>query len=96
MLGEKVDVPFGIAPMSIQKLFHPTGEIGLAKAAQRQNTVFILSTLSSCSIEDIAEAAPNAIKWFQLYFLHDRQVRLNFSLSRKKFAFSKFSIGSTA
>ncbi|KAG7202562.1 hypothetical protein KM043_009758 [Ampulex compressa] len=40
-------------------------------------TVFILSTISTCSIEEVAEAAPSCIKWFQLYIYSDRNVSLN-------------------
>ena len=46
---------------------HPDGELASARAAQAAGTVFIMSTISTCSIEEVAEAAPDAVKWFQLY-----------------------------
>ncbi|GAB1868969.1 Hydroxyacid oxidase 1 [Camponotus japonicus] len=46
-------------------------------AAQAAGTIFILSTISTSSIEEVAEAAPNGIKWFQLYIYKDRNVTLN-------------------
>lgn len=45
-------------------------------AAQAAGTIFILSTLSTSSIEEVAEAGPNAIKWFQLYIYYNRDVTL--------------------
>lgn len=46
-------------------------------AAQAAGTIFILSTISTSSIEEVAEAAPDGIKWFQLYIYIDRNVTLN-------------------
>ena len=46
---------------------HPEGELATARAAQAAGTVYIMSTISTCSIEEVAEAAPEAVKWFQLY-----------------------------
>ena len=55
---------------------HPEGEVAAARAAQVAGTVFILSTISTSSIEAVAEAAPVAIKWFQLYIYKDREVEI--------------------
>lgn len=41
-------------------------------AAGKHGAIFILSTLSTCSLEEVAAAAPNTIKWFQLYIYKDR------------------------
>ncbi|KAK1133053.1 hypothetical protein K0M31_014416 [Melipona bicolor] len=46
-------------------------------SAQGAGTIYVLSTISTSSIEEVAEAAPNAIKWFQLYIYKDRNVTLN-------------------
>ena len=59
---------------------HPEGEVAAARAAQAAGTVFILSTISTSSIEEVAEAAPEAIKWFQLYIYRDREVGSSFFL----------------
>ena len=52
---------------SSQRMAHPDGELATARAAQAAGTVFTLSTISTCSIEEVARAAPDAVKWFQLY-----------------------------
>lgn len=49
----------------------------LFAAAQAAGTVFILSTISTSSIEEVAEAAPRGIKWFQLYIYTDRNITLD-------------------
>ncbi|PBC28775.1 Hydroxyacid oxidase [Apis cerana cerana] len=48
-----------------------------SSTAQEAGTIYILSTISTSSIEEVAEAAPNAIKWFQLYIYKDRNVTIN-------------------
>ena len=65
--------PVGIAPTAMQKMAHPEGECASARAAQAMGTIFILSTISTSSIEEVAEAAPKAVKWFQLYIYKDRK-----------------------
>ncbi|CAH2007211.1 unnamed protein product [Acanthoscelides obtectus] len=72
--GEHVSMPVGISPTAMQRMAHPDGECANAKAAQDMGTIFILSTISTSSIEEVAEAAPRGIKWFQLYIYRDREV----------------------
>ena len=72
ILGHRLEWPLGIAPTAMQKLAHPDGEMGTARAAGKAGSIFILSTLSTCSIEDVAAAAPETCKWFQLYIYKDR------------------------
>ncbi|XP_037948816.1 peroxisomal (S)-2-hydroxy-acid oxidase GLO5 [Teleopsis dalmanni] len=74
ILGENLKWPLGIAPTAMQKLAHPEGECGNARAAGSAGSVFILSTLSTTSIEEVATAAPNTCKWFQLYVYKDRSL----------------------
>ncbi|XP_065210958.1 uncharacterized protein Hao [Planococcus citri] len=74
VLGCKVQIPFGIAPSAMQKLAHPEGEIGNAKAIGQLGGIYILSTLSTTSLEDVAAATPNTTKWFQLYVYKDREL----------------------
>ncbi|XP_058802708.1 uncharacterized protein LOC131670799 [Phymastichus coffea] len=76
-LGERVSMPLGVSPTAMQRMAHPDGECANAKAVQAADTVFILSTLSTSSIEEVAAAAPRAIKWFQLYVYFDRGVTLD-------------------
>jgi len=58
----------------MQRLAHPEGEVANARAAQEKGAVFIQSTLSTSSVEEVGAAAPNARKWFQLYIYKDRDV----------------------
>ena len=53
---------------------HPDGEVANVKACSNEGVVMILSTISTTSIEDVASAGPDAIKWFQLYIYKDREV----------------------
>ncbi|XP_011867160.1 PREDICTED: hydroxyacid oxidase 1 [Vollenhovia emeryi] len=77
VLGHKVSMPLGVAPTAMQRMAHPDGECANARAAEAAGTIFILSTISTSSIEEVAEAAPKGIKWFQLYIYTDRNVTLN-------------------
>ncbi|CAL7949813.1 unnamed protein product [Xylocopa violacea] len=77
ILGEKITMPLGVAPAAMQRMAHPEGECANARAAQAAGTIYILSTISTSSIEEVAEAAPKAIKWFQLYIYNDRNVTRN-------------------
>ncbi|KAK0172704.1 hypothetical protein PV328_005989 [Microctonus aethiopoides] len=77
ILGEKISMPLGIAPTAMQRMAHPDGECANARAAEAVGTIFIQSTISTCSVEEIAKAAPNAIKWFQLYVYYDRDITLD-------------------
>ncbi|XP_012220264.1 uncharacterized protein Hao [Linepithema humile] len=77
VLGHRVSMPLGVAPTAMQRMAHPDGECANAKAAQAAETIFILSTISTSSIEEVAKAAPTGIKWFQLYIYTDRNVTLN-------------------
>ncbi|KAH8303077.1 hypothetical protein KR044_012222 [Drosophila immigrans] len=74
ILGEQLQWPLGIAPSAMQKLAHPDGEIGMARAAGKAGSIYILSTLSTTSLEDLAAAAPQTCKWFQLYIYKERSV----------------------
>ena len=61
----------------MQRMAHPDGECASAKSAEKNGTIFILSMISTSSIEEVTAAAPNAIKWFQLYIYKDRNVTAN-------------------
>ncbi|KAI9582611.1 (S)-2-hydroxy-acid oxidase GLO1 [Glossina fuscipes] len=74
IFGKHLRWPVGIAPTAMQKLAHPDGEVANAKAAGKMGSVFILSTLSTTSIEEVAQAAPNTYKWFQLYVYKNRSI----------------------
>jgi L-lactate dehydrogenase (cytochrome) len=71
MLGETVSLPIGLAPIGMIGMQHGNGEILACRAAQAAGIPFTLSTLSICSIEDVAAAVAKPF-WFQLYVMKDR------------------------
>ncbi len=72
VLGERAELPFGIAPTGFTRLMHTEGEIAGATAAAAAGIPFALSTMGTTSIEDVAAAAPGGRHWFQLYMWKDR------------------------
>jgi len=71
MMGEKVKMPVAIAPTGLTGLLHGDGEILAARAADAMGIKFCLSTMSICSIEDVAGAIKTPL-WYQLYVFKDR------------------------
>jgi len=71
MLGEEVAMPVALAPVGLTGLNWADGEILACRAAQRFGVPFTLSTMSICSIEDVADAVRKPF-WFQLYVMRDR------------------------
>ena len=71
IVGQKVSAPFALAPIGLCGMQHGDGEILSAQAAEEANIPFILSTMSICSIEHVAEATTKPF-WFQLYVMRDR------------------------
>ena len=71
MAGQAVTMPVAIAPVGLMGMQHADGEILAARAAEKFGIPFTLSTMSICSIEDIAEHT-RAPFWFQLYMMRDR------------------------
>ncbi len=71
ILGERVSLPLALAPIGLCGMQHGDGEILACSAAQAAGIPFTLSTMSICSIEDVA-AAVNKPFWFQLYVMKDR------------------------
>lgn len=67
LLGRPVAMPVAIAPMAVHGLAHPDGELATARAAAAAGVPFTLSTMSSKSIEEVATAVPDGLRWFQLY-----------------------------
>lgn len=71
MIGQPVSMPIALAPTGLTGMFHADGEILAASAAERMGVPFTLSTMSICSIEDVASATSQPF-WFQLYMMRDR------------------------
>lgn len=69
VLGQKLQFPIAMAPVGVNRIFHPEGEIATAKAAAEVGVTYIMSTASSTSIEDVAVAnGEKGKRWFQLYW----------------------------
>src|ERR1035437_621517 len=71
LVGQNVAMPVALAPVGLTGMQHADGEILAARAAEKFGVPFTLSTMSICSIEDIA-AHTKAPFWFQLYVMRDR------------------------
>ncbi|HTQ82911.1 MAG TPA: alpha-hydroxy acid oxidase [Pseudolabrys sp.] len=71
IIGQKAAAPLILAPIGMCGMQHGDGEILSAQAANEAGIPFTLSTMSICSIEDVAEATGKPF-WFQLYVIHDR------------------------
>ena len=72
MMGQDVAMPVAIAPTGMTGMQHADGEILAARAAKKFGIPFTLSTMSICSIEDVAKETGNHPFWFQLYLMRDR------------------------
>jgi L-lactate dehydrogenase (cytochrome) len=71
IIGEPVPLPLGLGPVALTGMQHRDGEIAACRAAQAAGLPFCLSTMSICSIEDVAEEVDKPF-WFQLYVMKDR------------------------
>lgn len=77
LFGQRLALPFFLAPTGMSRLFHHDKELAAARAAEAFGTLYSLSTLGTTSLEDIAEATASP-KMFQLYILKDRGLTLEF------------------
>ncbi|KAJ8506915.1 hypothetical protein ON010_g19049 [Phytophthora cinnamomi] len=77
LLGHRIGSPVCVAPSSTHRMAHPDGEIASSSAAAKADTCFVLSTMSTTTLEDVAaassEANTDALRWFQLYVFKDRR-----------------------
>ncbi|ERG98910.1 MAG: L-lactate dehydrogenase (FMN-dependent) related alpha-hydroxy acid dehydrogenase [Haloquadratum sp. J07HQX50] len=78
IFGKTHGYPLMITPLAVQSLLHDEGEIATARACAEMNVPFVLSSLSSHSMEDVAEALGDTPKWFQYYWSADRDVATSF------------------
>jgi L-lactate dehydrogenase (cytochrome) len=72
ILGKRSELPFAFAPTGFTRMMNHEGESAVVKVAERIGIPYALSTMGTTSIEDVAAAAPEARKWFQLYVWNDR------------------------
>lgn len=68
-LGRDAAIPVAMAPMAVQRLAHPDGEVEAVRGAARAGIPYIFSTAASRTLEEVAQAAPDAERWFQLYLV---------------------------
>ncbi len=72
LLGSPVATPVAVAPTAIQGLAHAGGETATVRGAAAAGALLILSSLATCPLEDVAAAAPEAVRWMQVYILRQR------------------------
>ena len=75
VLGTKLDLPIVLAPVGSSRMFYPRGEEQAARAAGEAGTIYTLSTLSGCRLEDVKNATMGSA-WYQLYLVGGRDVAL--------------------
>jgi len=78
VLGTPSPVPFFLAPIGVLSIAHPDGELAVARAAAELRVPFTVSSAATHSIEQIAEAMGDAPRWFQLYWVNDREICASF------------------
>jgi isopentenyl diphosphate isomerase/L-lactate dehydrogenase-like FMN-dependent dehydrogenase len=72
VLGQELSMPLAVAPVAFQRVAHPDGEVGMARAAHAAGTAICLSTLSTSTPAEVA--ATGSSRWFQLYVFRDEGV----------------------
>jgi lactate 2-monooxygenase len=78
LLGTTLPAPFLLAPVGVLSIAHPEGELAVARASAASGVPLILSSAASHSIEEVAEAMGDARRWFQLYWVNDREIAASF------------------
>ncbi len=78
MLGTRSPSPFFLAPVGVLSIAHAEAEVGAARGAAATGVPFVLSSAASSTIEDVAAAMGDAPRWFQLYWINDREVAASF------------------
>jgi isopentenyl diphosphate isomerase/L-lactate dehydrogenase-like FMN-dependent dehydrogenase len=76
VLGLRSPAPFLLAPVGVLSIAHEEAEVGVAKASASSGVPMILSSAATHSIEEVA--ATNAPRWFQLYWVNDREICASF------------------
>ncbi|MGH2710515.1 MAG: lactate 2-monooxygenase [Actinomycetota bacterium] len=88
ILGTKLPAPVMLAPIGVLGIVHADGELAVARAASSLGMPFILSTAASNSMEDVAEAAGDGARWFQLYWPNDQDIAASFVARAEKAGYS--------
>uniref|UniRef100_A0A6I8N724 Hydroxyacid oxidase 1 n=1 Tax=Ornithorhynchus anatinus TaxID=9258 RepID=A0A6I8N724_ORNAN len=74
VLGQRVSMPICVAATALQRMAHADGEIATVRACRAMGTGMMLSSWATSSIEEVAQAAPDGIRWLQLYIYKDREL----------------------
>ncbi|WP_289140927.1 alpha-hydroxy-acid oxidizing protein [uncultured Brevibacillus sp.] len=74
LYNQELRTPIMLAPVGMQAIAHPEGELATARAAKEAGVPLVVSTVSAHSMEQIAEVMGDAPRWFQLYWSNDREV----------------------
>lgn len=78
LFGNKLSVPILLAPIGVNTILHPEGELAAARAAAKEGVTYILSNVSSFSMEEVAKEMGEAPRWFQLYPPMDEELSKSF------------------
>jgi L-lactate dehydrogenase (cytochrome) len=85
LFGQVMPSPVLLGPIGVLTIVHPEGELAVARAAAAEGVPMVLSTAAAHSIEQVAQANGDGLRWFQLYWSKDREVAASF-LARAKAA----------
>lgn len=77
LFGHELESPLLIAPAGVQTIFHTDKELGAAEVAAEIGVPYILSTASSASIEKMAKASRDGVRFFQLYWPQDEDITVS-------------------
>ncbi len=88
VLGTEMPAPVLLAPVGVQSIVHPDGELATARAAAALGVPMVLSTASSHTIEDVAESNGDGPRWYQLYWPNDNDVTISILTRAKAVGFT--------
>lgn len=88
VLGQVMPAPVMLAPVGVQSIVHADGELATARAAAALGLTMVLSTASSHTIEEVAEASGDGPRWYQLYWPNDNDVTISLLQRAKAAGFS--------
>lgn len=88
LFGQKLPVPFFLAPIGVNSILHPDGELVPARVCAESGVPYVLSNVSTQCMEKVADEMKDAVRWFQLYPPKDRELTQSFLDRAKKAGYS--------
>lgn len=88
LFGQKLPVPFFLAPIGVNSILHPEGELVPARVCAESGVPYVLSNVSTQCMEKVADEMKDAVRWFQLYPPKDRELTQSFLDRAKKAGYS--------